>query len=125
MIAPTLATEAEKLGLIQNQGNRILGRLSKQRARKLAYLRDNLVSRYVTMSFSAEMVGTDEKNLLDVENLQERDGSVGVSPSATAYFATYVKKGDEASLKYLRSAMKEDGGMPNVAPFDIFEIAWA
>lgn len=125
MIAPTLAAEAEKLGLIHNQGNRILGRLSKQRAKKLAYLRDNLVSRYVTMSFSAEMVGTDEKSLLDVENLQERDGSVGVSPSATAYFATYVKKGDEASLKYLRSAMKEDGGMPNVAPFDIFEIAWA
>lgn len=62
--------------------------------------------------------------MLDIHHLQEGNGSVGVSPSATAYFATYVKRGDEAALKYLHSVMKPDGGMPNVAPFDIFEIAW-
>ncbi|HXQ32900.1 MAG TPA: hypothetical protein VN843_02640, partial [Anaerolineales bacterium] len=50
--------------------------------------------------------------------------SVGVSPSATAYFATYIKRGDEAALNYLRNIIKPDGGMPNVAPFDIFEMAW-
>jgi halimadienyl-diphosphate synthase len=125
MIAPTLAEEAEKLGLIKNQGNRILGRLSRQRSKKLAYLQNNMISRRVTMAFSAEMAGTDEKHMLDIENLQESNGSVGVSPSATAYFATYIKKGDEASLKYLRGAMKPDGGMPNVAPFDVFETAWS
>jgi halimadienyl-diphosphate synthase len=125
MIAPTLAAEAEKLGLIKNQGDRILGRLSKQRSKKLAYLQKNMISRHVTMAFSAEMAGTDGKHMLDIENLQESNGSVGVSPSATAYFATYIKRGDEASLKYLRSVMKPDGGMPNVAPFDVFEIAWA
>ncbi|HLO15429.1 MAG TPA: hypothetical protein VK206_11400, partial [Anaerolineales bacterium] len=42
MIAPTLAAEAEKLGLIKNQGNRILGRLSRQRSKKLAYLQSNM-----------------------------------------------------------------------------------
>jgi halimadienyl-diphosphate synthase len=125
MIAPTLAAEAEKIGLIKNQGNRILGRLSRQRSKKLAYLQNNMISRHVTMAFSAEMAGTDEKHMLDVENLQESNGSVGVSPSATAYFATYIRKGDEASLRYLRSAMKPDGGMPNVAPFDVFETAWS
>ncbi len=125
MIAPTLAAEAEKLGLIKNQGDRILGRLSKQRAKKLAILENNQINRHVTMAFSAEMAGTDEKHMLDVENLQEHNGSVGVSPSATAYFATYIKRGDEASLKYLRNAMKADGGMPNVAPFDVFETAWS
>lgn len=124
MIAPTLAAEAEKLGIIKNQGNRILGRLSKMRAKKLSYLQDNMISRSVTMAFSAEMAGTDGKHMLDVNNLQESNGSVGVSPSATAYFATYVKRGDEASLKYLRSVIRPDGGMPNVAPFDVFEIAW-
>ena len=77
------------------------------------------------MAFSAEMAGTDGKHMLDIENLQESNGSVGVSPSATAYFATYIKRGDEASLRYLRSVIKPDGGMPNVAPFDVFEIAWA
>ena len=43
------------------------------------------------------MAGTDGKHMLDIENLQESNGSVGVSPSATAYFATYIKRGDEAS----------------------------
>ena len=124
MIAPTLAAEAEKLGIIKQQGNRILGRLSKQRAKKLSYLQNNMISRQVTMAFSAEMAGTDGKHMLDVENLQEDNGSVGVSPSATAYFATYVRRGDETALKYLHSVIKPDGGMPNVAPFDIFEIAW-
>ena len=63
--------------------------------------------------------------MLDIKHLQESNGSVGLSPSATAYFATYIKKGDEASLKYLRSVVTPDGGQPNVAPFDIFEIAWS
>lgn len=125
MIAPTLAAEAEKLGIIQRQGDRILGRLSKQRAKKLSYLKNNMISRHVTIAFSAEMAGTDGKHMLDMENLQEINGSVGLSPSATAYFATYIKRGDEASLNYLRSTAKPDGGLPNVAPFDIFEIAWS
>jgi halimadienyl-diphosphate synthase len=76
------------------------------------------------MAFSAEMAGMDGQHMLDIENLQESNGSVGVSPSATAYFATYVKKGDAASLNYLRGILKPDGGLPNVAPFDVFEIAW-
>jgi halimadienyl-diphosphate synthase len=125
MIAPTLAAEAEKLGLIKNQGNRILGRMSKLRAKKLSFLESNMISRYVTMAFSAEMAGTDGRHMLDLDNLQEDNGSVGVSPSATAYFTTYIRKGDPAALQYLRSVMKEDGGFPNVAPFDVFEIAWA
>jgi halimadienyl-diphosphate synthase len=125
MIAPTLAAEAEKLGLIKNQGNRILGRLSKQRAKKLAYLQNNMINRHVTIAFSAEMAGTDGKHMLDIENLQESNGSVGLSPSATAYFAAYIKKGDEASLQYLRKTARADGGQPNVAPFDVFEIAWS
>jgi halimadienyl-diphosphate synthase len=124
MIAPILAAEAEKLGIIKYQGDRILGRLSKLRAKKLSFLHDNMISRNVTMAFSAEMAGLDGRNMLDIKNLQESNGSVGVSPSATAYFAAYVKQGDEASLDYLRGVIKPDGGMPNVAPFDVFEIAW-
>ncbi|HEX2994778.1 MAG TPA: prenyltransferase/squalene oxidase repeat-containing protein [Anaerolineales bacterium] len=125
MIAPTLAAEAEKLGLIKNQGDRILGRLSKQRAKKLSYLQHNMINKHVTMAFCSEMAGTDGKHMLDVDNLQENNGSIAVSPSATAYFATYIKRGDECSLNYLRGAMKNDGGMPNVTPFTIFETAWS
>ena len=125
MIAPTLAAEAEKLGIIKKQGDRILGRLSKQRAKKLAFLKENMINRHMTIAFSAEMAGTDGKHMLDIGNLQESNGSVGLSPSATAYFATYIKKGDEPSLQYLRSVVKPEGGLPNVAPFDVFEIAWS
>lgn len=124
MIAPTLVAEAERLGLINNQGNRILGRLSKLRAKKLSYLADNMINRYVTLAFSAELAGIDGKHMLDVNNLQESNGAVGASPSATAYFATYIRKGDPASLEYLRSIIRDDGGFPNVAPFDVFEIGW-
>lgn len=125
MIAPTLAAEAEKLGIIKNQGNRILGRLSKQRSKKLAYLQGNMISRHVTMAFSSELAGIDGQHMLDVKNLQEANGAVGLSPSATAYFATYIKQQDEASLNYLRRTAKPDGGQPNVSPFDIFEVAWS
>jgi halimadienyl-diphosphate synthase len=124
MIAPTLVQEAEKLGIIKDQSKRILGHLSRQRAMKLSYLKDNKISRHVTMAFSAEMAGTDGKHMLDIEELQESNGSVGLSPSATAYFATYIKRGDELALKYLHSVTKTDGGLPNAAPFDVFEIAW-
>ena len=71
MIAPTLVAEAEKMGIIKRQGDRILGRLSRQRAKKLSFLRDNMISRDVTIAFSAEMAGTDGKHMLDVKNLQE------------------------------------------------------
>jgi halimadienyl-diphosphate synthase len=125
MIAPTLAAEAEKLGIIKNQGNRILGRLSKQRAKKLDYLKGNMISRHVTIAFSSEMAGVDGQHMLDVQKLQEANGAVGLSPSATAYFATYIKPQDEASLNYLRQTAKPDGGQPNVSPFDIFEVAWS
>jgi halimadienyl-diphosphate synthase len=125
MIAPTLAAEAEKLGLINSQGNRILGRMSKLRAKKLSFLENAMITRHVTMAFSSEMAGIDGRQMLDVDNLQEENGSVGMSPSATAYFATYIKKGDESSLNYLRGIIKPDGGLPNVAPFDVFEIAWS
>jgi len=83
-----------------------------------------MINRYVTMAFSVEMSGKDGQHMLDIENLQEENGSVGVSPSATAYFANYIKEGDEASLNYLRNVRNPDGGMPNVAPFDVFEIGW-
>src|ERR1041384_5767635 len=75
MIAPTLAAEAEKLGIIKRQGDRILGRLSKQRAKKLAYLQGNMISRKVTMAFSSEMAGIDGQQMLDIPNLQEANGS--------------------------------------------------
>jgi halimadienyl-diphosphate synthase len=124
MIVPTLVAEAEQLGILQRQGDRILGRLSKMRAAKLAKLNGNKINRYMTAAFSAEMAGTDTNHMLDVDCLQEGNGSVAHSPSATAYFALQVDPGNSSALAYLHQVTLEHGGVPNVAPFDIFEPAW-
>ncbi len=74
------------------------------------------------MGYSAEMVGPNGLHLLDLDNLQQEDGSVSVSPAATAFFATYVRS-DSAALQYLRRAMWH-GGAPTITAIDIFERAW-
>jgi halimadienyl-diphosphate synthase len=123
MIMPTLLAEAESIGIINSQANRILGRLSRERAAKLATLKGRIISRFITAAFSAEMAGPDGKHLLDVDNLQEPNGSVAHSPSATAYFALFVRRGDKSSLEYLRKNIR-DGGVPSTTPFNVFERAW-
>ncbi len=124
MIVPTLVAEAEKLGIIKQQGESILGRLRNLRAQKLSKLTGKKINKYITPAFSSEMVGLDGKDILDIDNLQENNGSVGNSPSATAYFAMHLKHRDSSALEYIRKWVSEDGGVPNVAPFDIFEPAW-
>lgn len=125
MLVPALIAEAEALGVIQHHGDDILGRSIQLRAAKLAKLQGCKINRFTSMAFSAEMVGSDKKDLLDVENLREANGSAGHSPSATAYFALHICPEDQAALQYLHSVVSPDGGVPNVAPFDVFEQAWA
>jgi halimadienyl-diphosphate synthase len=125
MIVPTLVAEAEALGIIKQQRERILGRIGQQRAKKLELIKGKMVNRYITVAFSAEMAGVDGQHMLDIENLQEKNGSVGCSPSATSYFALQVNKGDQKALQYLHKIRGNNGGVPNVAPFDVFETAWS
>lgn len=122
MIVPTLMAEAESLGVIQRQSNRVLDRLTHYRAAKLAALPEGMINRFVTVAFSAEMAGPDGLYLLDEENLQEANGSVGHSPSATAYYVLHRRQSD--AIEYLRRVSAENCGVPNVSPFDAFERAW-
>jgi halimadienyl-diphosphate synthase len=125
VIAPTLVAEAERLGLIKQQKDRILGRLGRSRDAKMAKLAGHKISRFITFAHSAEMTGKDKTDLLDIENLQEINGSVGNSPSASAHFALYVKPGDDRALTYLRNLMDErNGGAPTLFPIEIFERIW-
>lgn len=125
LIVPTLVAEAEKLGIIKQKGDRILGRLTGLRKIKLNKLAGLKINRYITPAFSCEMAGVDQISLLDIDNLQETNGSVGNSPAASAYFASIVRPGDEKAVTYLRNIVRADGSMPFAAPFDIFERAWA
>jgi halimadienyl-diphosphate synthase len=123
MIVPTLVAEAERLGIIKQQGDRILNRLARQRAAKLAKLEGFKIDRHITTALSAELAGTDSIDMLNVDALQESNGSVANSPSATAYFALYVRPGDASALAYLNHTLK-DRGVPFVAPYEIFETIW-
>jgi len=124
MIVPTLIAEAEQLGIIKQQGETLLGQFGQLRKKKLSLLKGKMINRNITAAFSAEMAGMDGQQLLDIENLQERNGSVGNSPSATAYYALYVNEGDAKALNYLRNIADHRGGVPDLFPFDVFETSW-
>jgi halimadienyl-diphosphate synthase len=123
LIVPTLLQEEKILGALHHEETEVLRALSPLRSAKLAMLPNGMINRLVTVAFSMEMAGNDGKGLLDAEHLQEEDGSISYSPSATAYFALYVRRRDPAALAYLRS-VASDGTAPNVSPFDVFEQAW-
>ncbi|WP_420628838.1 cyclase [Candidatus Leptofilum sp.] len=123
MLFPTLMVEAQSLGLINRPYN-FLDNMARIREVKLARSPKQMISRLVSMVFSAEMAGGDGVHLLDTENLQEANGSVGFSPSATAYFSLFVDNDNGQALEYLRGLPVYKGGVPNVFPIDVFEAAW-
>jgi halimadienyl-diphosphate synthase len=123
MIVPTLVFEGERLGIIKQQGDRILGKLSQQRSMKMEKLKGLKINRHLTAIFSTEMAGKDSLHLLDLNNLQEPNGSVAYSPASTAYYLLALNPEDTSALNYLQKAIK-DGGAPFVKPFDIFERCW-
>ncbi len=123
MIVPTLVAHAEKIGIIKQQGDRILGRLKHQRQAKMAKLNGVRISRFITAAHSAEMMGTDQLHLLDKENIQELNGSVGNSPAATAYYLLYVDQNNTKAFEYLKNTC-DGGGAPTITPIEIFERIW-
>lgn len=125
VITPTLVAEAEELGIIKQQNERILDKLAHLREMKMSKLRGLKISRAITVAHSAEMTGKDKLALLDPEHLQEKNGAVGASPAATAHFALYVKPGDQKALSYLSQIVEShNGGAPTLSPFEIFECVW-
>jgi halimadienyl-diphosphate synthase len=123
MLLPSLVAEATSLGLKVEDPDGVVHSMSRLRDAKLARTPKGLISRHTTMGFSAEMVGPDGLHLLDVDNLQQWDGSVSVNPAATAFFATYVRP-DSTTIQYLRQVVR-NGGAPAITNIDIFEFAWA
>jgi halimadienyl-diphosphate synthase len=125
MIAPSLIAEAEQLGIITQRKEHLLGRLAHLQEIKLQKLKGIKISRFITAAHSSEMVGRNKLDLLDIEKLQEKNGSVGSSPSATAHFALYISPNDPTALDYLRSAaLARGGGAPALMPTEIFERIW-
>jgi halimadienyl-diphosphate synthase len=123
MLLPSLVAEAKTLGLMEHEPDGVVRNMSRLRDAKLARSPNGIVNRYTTIGYSAEMVGPNGLHLLDLDNLQHEDGSVCVSPAATAFFAAYVRP-DPAALQYLHRVVR-GGGAPATSPIENFERAWA
>ena len=123
VIVPTLLKKCQALGLKLPLA--AFERYEKMRDEKMAKIPPGMrCSRNTTLAFSLEFMG-DDLDVDDVRFIQENDGSVAVSPSATAYLLT--KWFDNAAARrYIADVARSYGGKaPQVFPFDIFETAWS
>ncbi len=100
-------------------------RYKLQRQRKMEMIPPELrYSRNVTLAFTLEFLGDDaDLDRLD-HRLQEDNGSIACSPSATSY---YVRRHmDRRAWQYIEHVVAESqGAIPMAAPVDVFESAWA
>jgi halimadienyl-diphosphate synthase len=91
--------------------------------KKLAILRDDPSRwRQHPLSFSLEVFGI---GLPKDANFLEENGSIGVSPAATASFLEHSPHRNVHALDYITRSIQPDGGAPNFLPVDTFEVAWA
>lgn len=101
-----------------------IGLYDKARENKLAMLpAKDLYSPNTTAAHSMEFLGEDaDANLL--AQTQSPNGSLGNSPSATAYFLHF--RPDPAAQSYLRLCMSEDPqcAVPTLYPLESFEFLW-
>ncbi|MBN2501646.1 MAG: hypothetical protein JXB38_12765 [Anaerolineales bacterium] len=125
MIAPSLLNEAQNLGLLHSNYP-YLEILREKRAAKIAALPQGFVNRKSTVVFSSEMLQEDEYDLLDLDDLQESNGSIGCSPAATVWYLKNVSnESSDLTLNFLHRVMDDNGMAPYIAPIDVFETAWS
>jgi halimadienyl-diphosphate synthase len=123
VILPTLLAKCRDLGL--DLPWLAFERYTAMRQQKLAKIPEEMrYTRGTTLAFSFEFMG-DDFELEKAWSLQEHNGSVGVSPSATAYLLTR-QPGNANARRYIdQVAQAYQGRAPQVFPFDVFETAWS
>lgn len=123
VILPALVRECREFGLALPLP--AFERYERMQVEKLAMISpDMLYSRNTTLAFSLEFMG-DHFSVEEASLLQESNGSVAVSPSATAYFLTKWPD-NAAARRYMTEVARAYGGKaPQMFPFDIFETAWS
>ncbi|MBU1746122.1 MAG: hypothetical protein KKA73_00400 [Chloroflexi bacterium] len=120
LLALRLLDDLDHLGLAVPRQH--FARYEPMRAAKLAQLpREMVYRRDLTFAFSLEFLGAD----LDPTLVQpEANGSIGVSPSATAYYLCHHSH-DAAARRYLAAVVQaHQGQAPNMVPIDVFETTW-
>jgi halimadienyl-diphosphate synthase len=122
LILPTLLDKARQLNMSLPYAQ--CDRYHLIRQKKLQLLPpDLLYSRQISSTYSLEFMG----NELDISRtieLQETNGSLGNSPSATAYFLRECRDNPEAR-RYLAEAVEAGGGVAvPFHPAEIFNKSW-
>lgn len=122
VILPTFLTKCQQLGYsLPIESFAPYQNMRKAKLDKIPS--DLLYSRNTTVGFSLEFMGDD----LDTERASaflEDNGSVAVSPSATAYLLTKLP-GCETARRYITDIVEAYRcKAPQVFPFDVFETAW-
>lgn len=122
LIVPTLLDEGERMGLRLPHAR--LARYREIRRRKLARIPpEMLYNRKNPALYSLEFMG-DHLDRERAASVQEENGSIGNSPSATAYYLRAC--GDEPHARsYITQVMGSNGGGAVFSfPLEIFERAW-
>ena len=122
LLFPSLMEEGR--GLNMDLPYPLVKKFNKIKEHKLRLIPPELIySNQTTLAFSAEFLGI----LLDptrVEKMQNFNGSLGNSPSATAFMLT--KTANVKGVEYLKKvlSLNPEGGVMSVYPFEIFEKSW-
>ena len=123
LILPTLLQRARALGFRLPYSHFDLYEV--QRKRKLELIPQTaLYSRYVTSTFSLEFLGDQADRSQLNGDLQEDNGSIASSPSATSYLLRQT--GNGRARAYINTLVhRAKGAIPAAIPIDIFERAWS
>ncbi|MBN1259901.1 MAG: hypothetical protein JXB35_04390, partial [Anaerolineae bacterium] len=123
MILPTLLDECTALGL--HIPMEPFARYRTLREAKLARIpKDMIYSPTTSVAFSLEFLGKH----LDIERaktIQEPNGSIAVSPSATSFFLTQCPDCATARRYVDQVAQAYGGAASQMFPFDMFETSWS
>jgi len=122
LILPTMLEKAKQLGLDLPYDE--CRRFNRIREAKLGLIPERLLySRQVTTTHSLEFMGN-QLDFAQIAELQEKNGSFGNSPSATAYFLVECQENLHAR-QYLEQIMAigEGAAMP-AYPTEIFNKSW-
>ncbi len=121
MLSVSLSEEATALGLdVPRPPLRYAGPYQKKVKALLTMPKDKW--RASPLSFSLEGLRT---LICEGDDLLAENHSVSISPAATA--AYLLSQHDDLALTHLQEVMKGlgTGALPNLAPVDVFETAWA
>ncbi|MGH2592166.1 MAG: hypothetical protein ACRDGG_01490 [Anaerolineae bacterium] len=122
LILPTLLKEAHRRSFRLPYTS--FDNFARTREAKLKLIPPELIyTRNISTIFSAEFLG-DRLDVARVNGLQDDNGSIASSPSATAYYLLRYPD-NHAARDYLARVLARCGGAaPAVDPIDVFEPAW-